>query len=626
MDTEAFVAWALDDARTVEERYTTELLLELGMTRWKSRHKIHEPFNYDAIAERDRQRAFNPAYDPRYTEQTLRRCAEVFPDIKEWSQFCSHDERPIRDLQVLRFFPQLETVHLQHTEITDVSPLAELPRLRALHFSSFTCRDLRPIARCTGLHDLQLKLLKHWPDVQGLSDLPAVESLLLEGNLLVFERAVFPKVKFASLKCDPLEARNVRDLPQLPLCEFLSIGGIEMLDGIEAFPRLRNLILSTPAESFEPLTQLTALTCFIAQDHEPIDVTPLARVPGLRFLCFNTQHKLRVRPVKPRDLAPLVEAPALCELEIIGNPMLETEAAAIQAGLPSWGDLYLLPQPRPLPAWRLMAWPTDKIPYARENQRLPDEPEQIDIGLRARELRWANRYLRRAINKKLGTSDWGAPQFDLHDQQTFHPHIIHPTGRSLGIEFQSYGLLDKIPLAIEAIRECLARLRPDYQVCFTVRLTAPPPPPTKAQKKLQEKFDRERDEAEWERSHQERQDYLERLHRYELRKQAGGKVDPKEFAPGELAPLPEAPWNREDDDEDENDDPDGDGGVTLKEKPEPAASIYDDEHPLAGDYNLWAFLSLDKCYVYSHHAGMAEYLFQRGCDEVIEPEKKPRPR
>lgn len=622
MNTEAFIRWALDDARTVEERYTTELLVERGLSWWKSRHKIFEPTNYEAQSERRRQRAFNPAYDPRYTEQAVTRAAEAFAEIKSWSHFCGYDERPIRDLQVLRFLPQLEDVQLRGTEIADLSPLAELPNLRTLHFGSQTCRDLRPIARCVRLRDLQLYLLRHWPDVRGLETLPEVESLLLEGNLLIFKGTVFPKVKFASLKCTPLEACSVRDLPQLPICEFLSIGGVETLDGIEAFPRLRNFTLQTPAESFEPLTQLKALTCFTAKDLEPLDVAPLTRVPNLQFLCFNTQYKIRMRPVRPRDLAPLVEAPVLRELEIVGNPLLETEAAAIQAGLPSWGDLYLRPEPRPLPLWRLLAWPGNKIPHEPVN-RLPEEPELIDIGLRERELRWAGRFMRRAIDQKLGSSDWGEPGPDLSVLQDFHPHVIAPTHRALTMEFQSFGLLDKFPLVVEAVRECLARLRPDYRVMIWVRLTVPPRKPTKAQKELQEKFDREFEDAEFERGRREREEYLERLHRYELKKQQEGtKLDPKEFAPGERQPLPEAPWEREDEDEDDTGS-DEDGGVAIKEKPEPPPSPYDENnHPLADNYTLMAWLSLAQCHVPNHQRGVAEYLLRRHCDEVIEDEKK----
>ncbi len=625
MDTEAFVRWALDGARTVEERYTTELIVEHGVSCWNSRHGIHRTETFEAMSERKRQRAYNPAYDPRYSEQAVRRAAEAWPEIKSWSEHCGHDDRSIRDLQVLRFLTELEEVHLHGCEVDDVSPLAELPRLRSLHFSSSTCRDLRPLARCAALRDLQLKLIRHWPDVRGIADLPEVEMLLLEGNLLVFERAIFPKVKFANLKCEPLEARNVRDLPQLPACEFLSISGIESLEGIEAFSRLRNLTLETPTESFEPLVGLPHLSCFTARDHEPLEVTPLVRVPKLQFLCFNTWNKTRLKPVRPRDLAPLVEAVSLRELEVIGNPLLETEAAAIQAGLPSWDDLYLLPEPRPLPPWRLLAWPPQKIPRGPEVNRMPGEPELVDLGLRERELRWAERFLRRAITQKLGTSDWCEPPTDHSYHQHYTPHIVSPTYRSISVEFHSYGLLDKLPLVVEAMRESLARFRPEYRIHLWIRLKVPKRVPTPAQMELEKKFHEEQEEAEWERGVKEREEYLERLHRYELKKQEGSKVKPEDFAPGEREPLPPAPWDTEDDEEEEDEaenDADGDSDIGVREKSEPPFSWEDDEHPLADNYNLMAQFTLTECHVFNRDKSIAEYLLHRPCDEVIEDEKK----
>jgi hypothetical protein len=620
MDIEGFVRWALDDARTLEERYTTELIVEHGVWMWNLRHRVHRAVSIDESIERKRQRALNPAYEPHYSEEAARRAAEGWLGTKQWSVHCSHDDRPIRDLQAFRWLTDLEELHLHANEAADVSPLAALPRLRSLHFGSSDCRDLRPLARCAGLRDLQLKLLRHWPAVDGIAQLPAVESLLLDGNLLVFERAVFAQAKYAVLRCDPLEARSVRDLPQLPACEFLSLAGVETLEGIDAFPRLRNFTLESPADSFEPLTALPGLTCVTALDHEPMDVAPLTRVPRLQFLCLNTWNKTRLRPVKPRDLAPLADAASLRELEVIGNPLLQTEAAAIQAGLPSWDDLYLLPEPRPLPPWRLLAWPAVRIPPAPEVSRLPDEPELVDLGLRARELRWAHRFLQRAITQKLGTSDWHEPEQDHSFFQSYHPHIVSPTHRSLHLAFHSYGLLEKIPLVVEAIRECLARFRPEYRVQFWVQLRVPKRPPTPAQIEMEEKFQKEQDEAEWERGVKEREEYLERLHRYELKKQEGAKVNPEEFAPGARQPLPPPPWER-DDDEDEDDDANG-GDIALKEKPDPPPSWEDEQHPLADNYNLIAQFTLAECYVSNHQKSVAEYLLHRPCDEVIEDEKK----
>lgn len=54
MDQAAFIRWALDDARTVEERYTTELVVEQGVSWWNSRHKIYKSLSLDQRMERDR--------------------------------------------------------------------------------------------------------------------------------------------------------------------------------------------------------------------------------------------------------------------------------------------------------------------------------------------------------------------------------------------------------------------------------------------------------------------------------------------------------------------------------------------------------------------------------------------
>ena len=68
MNSEAFIQWALDAARTVEERYTTELIVEMALNYWFSHHKISRPFDFEAIRERQRQRALNPAYEPKLNE------------------------------------------------------------------------------------------------------------------------------------------------------------------------------------------------------------------------------------------------------------------------------------------------------------------------------------------------------------------------------------------------------------------------------------------------------------------------------------------------------------------------------------------------------------------------------
>src|ERR1017187_8949235 len=132
MNAEGFINWALDDARTVEERYTAELLVELGVLWWNSRHKIYKGERLEERMERKRQRALNPAYEPHYSETDVRHATETWPDVKTWWFSPGHDERPIRDLKAFGFFTHLEEISLHNSEVSDVSVLAGLPNLRVL--------------------------------------------------------------------------------------------------------------------------------------------------------------------------------------------------------------------------------------------------------------------------------------------------------------------------------------------------------------------------------------------------------------------------------------------------------------------------------------------------------------
>ena len=214
-----------------------------------------------------------------------------------------------------------------------MSVFATLPKLRVLHFGSADCEDFSQLAGCRQLRELALSLSSsglrvgsHWPNVQGLEQLSELETLNLSGNLLAFAPGVcWPKVRTATLICSPLAARSVRELPQLPACEFLTLGGVEKLDGIEAFPRLRNLAITANTRSFEPLTALKNLTAVTCSGFAPLDVRPLTRLPKLQALTFNANYHFTLNPPTPRDFSPLADAPMLRELVVTGCPPVEAE-------------------------------------------------------------------------------------------------------------------------------------------------------------------------------------------------------------------------------------------------------------------------------------------------------------
>jgi hypothetical protein len=177
--------------------------------------------------------------------------------------------------------------------------------------------------------------------------------------------------------------------------------------------------------------------------------------------------------------------------------------------------------------------------------------------------------------------------------------------------------VEKLPLILEAMREALTRLRHEYAAHIWIFLKSPRLEPTPAQKQLEEQFRDEQDKADYERRQEEQRKYLERLHRYELKKQLGEKIKPEDFVVEPQAPLPPPPWEREDEDEES-----GDGDVAVKEKPEPPPGWFDDDHPLADNYNLMGNLTLSEVWFAHQNRDVAVYLMGRQPDVEIAEEKK----
>ncbi len=104
---EQFRTWALDPARTGEELYTAELLIEAAQQRWNVQQKIYTR-DYEAIHERQKRRKLNPAYRPTLTPAALDLVVAMWSEIKELRNgSIASEERPVSDLAALRFFPQL---------------------------------------------------------------------------------------------------------------------------------------------------------------------------------------------------------------------------------------------------------------------------------------------------------------------------------------------------------------------------------------------------------------------------------------------------------------------------------------------------------------------------------------
>jgi hypothetical protein len=332
-------------------------------------------------------------------------------------------------------------------------------------------------------------------------------------------------------------------------------------------------------------------------------VKPLTRLPRLHFASFTSQHNWNIDKAPPRDYMPLLDAPQLRELHVAGCPPVDAEVANLNTLFPAWDDLLLAAQPRPLPPFRFIVAPHQKHPSWPDVALEPEDHGLADAGLRTCEGRWVAKFIHRLVTAKVGGHpEWGEV-------------TARGSDRAFYATITCFTLVEKLPLILDALREAIARLRYEYHGIFMVNLKAPSVEPTPEQIALEKQFQDERNKEEYERYHREQKEYLDRLYRYDLKKQAGEKIKPEEFAVPPSEPMPPPPWEREE--EFEDDDEAGEGGVAVKKKPDPPPSFMDDGHPLADEYRMMGQVSLTEVWVIDYARDIAAYLLGRQPDQEI---------
>src|SRR5215203_3468996 len=120
---EEFRAWVLDPARTSEELLPVVHFLYWGRVVWGWKHKNPSKSDYDRRRAEEKHRRLHPAVRPQINQEELEATLEVFPTVTKLETAWGDNDRPVRDLSVLRWLPQLEEVSIRESEVRDLSPL-----------------------------------------------------------------------------------------------------------------------------------------------------------------------------------------------------------------------------------------------------------------------------------------------------------------------------------------------------------------------------------------------------------------------------------------------------------------------------------------------------------------------
>ena len=518
----AFVEWAFDHARTLEERFGAECLVEAMLPDLYKKEDWSWRANYDAQLYRHKARKLDPAYEPEFTREAAEKAQAALAERKALS-FSGNDDRHLRDLSFLQFCPALEELTLYNAELANVSPLIHVPNLRKLYL--FTdVNDLSPIAALQKLETLWITLGCPWPDVRGLDGLPLLTSLHFSGNLLLLrDIQSLPAVRELKLShrgSFTIPLRDLHDLPAMPELRRMSLDNTWRLAGFDRFPKLLNLIVYGYFDDLEPLAALKQLTHLTITGGSYESLRPLAMMPELR--------SLTVRREVPQEYTPLAEAPMLRELQVELCPISKLEVATLNLVLDSWALDFGVHPPRPLHPLRLLT---------RDGCRPP--PEYKIEGLEPRDF-GENEQMRKS--EKHWFSDEVLGRLDALLGKGWR--ITKRTALSLehgNLTIARLEDIERLPQIVEQMRQALCRCRHSFQILLIVDSLE------RFERDLddiededkEDEFDAEREREDWEDTKQrerERQEFLERAYQFKLRKAGGMEVKPGEFAPSLPAP------------------------------------------------------------------------------------------
>lgn len=571
-----FIDWSSNPARTLEERFGVELLIE--QTEQLSCKKEGVPYQRDYEIDRlhRKERSLDPAYQPDYQRIHVKRAARVLHEFTAFGMSFS-DDRPLRDISFLRFCPALDSFQSRHSEILDWSPLASRLALTKLDIWDRKARDLRVVGDLTRLNTLSLWLSAPWPDLAGLDRLVNLRALTFHGNVLALN--AIPRlaaVRRATIKHGSnfnVPLRSVGDLPDMPELRCLELENTSELHGIERYAALLNLKIYGYYTDLAPLGTLHNLTHLFLSGGDYPDIVPVSRMAALRRLTLCIEF--------PSDLTPLADSPRLHETILEISPVIPAELASLNALAPSWDEEFGAPVKRPLKPFRLRI---------RSNGRRGDDEESRgdtpgivprdwgeDEEMGKSEYRWFVRKTNRRLTRLLGKG-WGreSERFAMSPGQ-LHLTITRPED------------IDRLPEIATTLRKILAAARHPWTYFLIIdSLARFERDMDDIRRDDDDEFDAESERENWEyrrKQKLEHRQYLQRKYRHQLSLETGIPLPPAVPEP----PPAEAP-----------------GDLAYASSTEESEPEYD----LGTELKLYTFLNEHSVFINDRDRALAEMLFE----------------
>jgi Leucine-rich repeat (LRR) protein len=338
MSPTSFSEYASQTSLTEDEINTVESLIE--RVQWK-----FDSAYWDEWTEGD-DFVRRTAYKLRFETKHLAAAERALADL-DWVSFQRREsDEPIRNLQALRYLPELAGLCLTDTEVVELGPLCACRNLRRLELARIPARDISALAGCRKLERLNL---------QGTT----------VTSLAVLETLMHLKELAISAEHVPM----LRELRSLPALEKLEISG-DIFDSFAGFPAMTRLrvLWGAKVRSLEGIDRFANLEALVNFGGEITDITLLQAAKKLTHLNILdcrvqslapvvTLRTLRVFRLHTRltqiDVMPLAGLPVLHEVSVKCAGREPDALGKIRNRLTSWNLEYLSEIPRHTPSLEL---------------------------------------------------------------------------------------------------------------------------------------------------------------------------------------------------------------------------------------------------------------------------------
>ena len=232
------------------------------------------------------------------------------PEGSEWDPSWTN----LDHIAGIEAWPQLETVTLNGTLVTDVSPLSALPKLRHLHIAQAEYIDLSTVPTAK-LSTLQITL--HRPeDAALLSQCPALKTLILNDTQNLDLAPVAPLTGLQSLSLHRVTLPDLAPIAKLPQLHTLSLVEAK-IEQLRVPPSVRQLHLG--AAEWTQLTLPPQLEGLFLSD-TVFDATRISEDPKL-------SASLKALDLNGTTVSTLPELPQVRTLNISDTPITRLPVA-----------------------------------------------------------------------------------------------------------------------------------------------------------------------------------------------------------------------------------------------------------------------------------------------------------